>query len=431
MFTVLTQVIISLMGAAAIILLTTWKGSPVPLPLPAEPQRRWLRPAPVLATAAIIGILSTLFTDCLYLNALLATILISVSLCLGLMVLHHHLLNRVAATNTIFIILCFGWSISGTLAISSLGSLVIAKRQMDLMHSQNPLRLSQSIGDSIRQPDGPIYVTANLPVHLQARVQECRDNTVDWTIYPAIGSIQNGTYLAPAQINQQQQITITATSHWYQDKQSATITLLPDAADIKRQQYTGEDEQKRQALFDVIVISSGHSWVFGSDVYIESNKTSLDHGSQKVIPVCDPVLLLAKSYGFDPYADVIAIGTASREGTRAEEDNRADRRSKRLAEWVNLALSKKVHSKNVYAMNLGQYQLHTGDTRRVTKDETAPERPVVLIGIVRSGPINIKQALHDVFSRNQDNELFRFLDAHYPKRDIIGYSNLPSGDCGQ
>lgn len=427
MLTLLTQVIISLMAAATAILMATWKGSPVPLPLPAEPQRRWLRSAPLLATAAIIGILSTWFTDCLYLYELGVTTVISVLVCIVLMVLHHHLLKRVTAAKTIFVVLCFGWSISGTLAVSSLGSLLIAKHEMNLVHDQNPLTLSQHFGDNSRPADSPIYLTANLPVHLNARVQECRDNTVDWTIYPQIGSILNGTYTAPNQIDRQQQITLTATSHWYLDKKSATVILLPDAADIKRQQYIGEDEQKRQALFDVIVISSNDAWVFGSDAFIK-NKSDSDRRLVKQTPVCRPVLALAQSHSFDPYVDVVAIGTASREGTRVEEDDRADRRGKRLAEWVNLALRNTAHPKNVYAMNLGQYQPKQEDRRPVTRTQTAQERPVVLIGIVRSGPINIKQALHDVFSRYHDNELFRFLDMHYPKREIIQYAELPSAE---
>jgi len=138
---------------------------------------------------------------------------------------------------------------------------------------------------------------------------------------------------------------------------------------------------------------------------------------------------LAGADAFDPYVDVISIGTASREGPRVEEENRADRRSKKIAEWVNLALTNTKQSKHVYRMNLGQYLPDSGDQKPKSPDETSPERPVVIIGVVRAGEIDLGEALRNVLERHWENKFFRFLAQHYPGRQIVPDNQLPETQC--
>src|SRR5688572_14962430 len=133
------QVIVSIITAAVAVLAATWSKSPVYLPLPKGPHGRWLRAIPVLATAVIIGILSTWFTDCSHLRFLTVLSIGSLAFCIALAVLHHHLLRRASNASTLLVLACFGWSILGTLSMSALGAMLIAKRSMDDAYRKNPL----------------------------------------------------------------------------------------------------------------------------------------------------------------------------------------------------------------------------------------------------------------------------------------------------
>ena len=146
--------------------------------------------------------------------------------------------------------------------------------------------------------------------------------------------------------------------------------------------------------------------------------------------MCRPVLALAESHAFDQYDDVIAVGTASREGEEIEEAERAGNRSRRLAEWVNLALRNTGRSTNVYAMNFGQYRIQPDD-RPLSRDETSKERPVVLIGVVRRGSVDIASAVQEVLANNQSDPIFQFLASRYPQREIERYTALPASACAR
>jgi hypothetical protein len=425
------QVVVSLMAAAVAVFLATWSRSPIRLPLPNGLLNRWLRVIPVLAASVIIGILSTWFTDCSYLSLLFVLSLIAFILCVGLMVTHHHILQKMPDANTLLVIVCFGWSILGILCVSSTATMIIAKQQMEDTYKKNPLTLWQIVGRHKQKPEDAIYLTAGLPAHFKAEMDECHNTTPEMSLFPSIGQLINGSYTAPKSIEKQQQVTIRAQSLTHHDTQDATIILLPDPPNIKRVQYPGKDSQNREAVFDFIIISKNDSWVYGSEELVEKNRLDtseeLRNTAQRT-PVCKPIMELAGSHAFEPYVDVISIGTASREGTEAEETNRAGRRSQRIAEWVNLALRDTGLLKNVYTMNLGQYHPGTDD-KALTKYDTAPERPVILIGIVREGDINLEEALRNVFEQHQENEFFKFLATHYPRREINLYSGFPKTTC--
>ncbi len=427
----LQQVIIALMAAVIAIFWATWSKSPQYLPLPSVPHRRWLRSVPVFATAVIIGILITWFTDCSYLRLLTTVAIASFFLCAVLMVTHHHLLQRVPESSTVLIVICFGWSILGTLMVSSIATALIAKQNMDEAYRLNPLVLSQVIDREKRKPEDVIHLTANLPAHFQTEMDDCHESRAELSISPVIGRLSGMTYYAPDTIREEQQVTVIAKSPWHHDTRIATIILLPDSPNIDRTQYSGEDRKKRQALFDFIIISKSNSWVFRSDDLVEKNRLGANgdlNPSQKV-PVCIPILELAESRQFDPYVYVITIGTASREGKQREEENRADRRGKKIAEWVNAGLRSKSKSKQVYTMNLGQYQTQPGEATNLSPNDTAQERPVVLIGVIPNGEIDLTEALQNVFDRHQDNPFFRFLATHYPGREIVSYQESAKSPC--
>src|SRR5436853_4297752 len=432
MWPLIQQVVLSLLAVAAVVLAATWSKSPLYLPLPSGPYRRWLRAIPVLATAVILGILRAQFMDCSFLLFLIILPIVALALCIGLMIIHYHLLKRISDISTLLVIICLGWSILGTLSVSATATMLIVKRQMDDIHEKNPLTLWQIVEGHKRKPEDAIYLTAGLPAHFSGEMKECHDTTPEMSISPNIGQLESGTYTAPDSIKKEQLVTLTIKSMYYRDTISTKIILLPDPPEIKRSQYQGEDDKRRKAVFDLIIIAKNDSWVFRSDDLVvknQPNSTERQHGPLQQTLVCQPILALAGSHAFDPYVDLICIGTASREGTQAEEENRAGRRSVRIAEWINLALRNTRRSKHVYTMNLGQYVPQPGEQKVLTTDEPAPERQVVLIGVVRAGEIDLREALRNVFQQHQENDFFKFLATHYPGREINLYERVSGIAC--
>lgn len=420
-------VVASVLAVALAILAATWSKSPVSLPLPQSPHRRWLLLIPVLATAVIVGLLSV-FIDCSYRVGLGAVSVISLLLCIILLITQSHLFRKIPDASTLLVVVCLGWCILGTLSVSSLAAMLIANREMDEAYSKNPLKLQHLVGNERHDPPDVINLTAGLPAHFVADMDECHDHDPEITLTPEVGEFNEGTYHAPGRIEREQLVTIKARSKCYQDVKTAVIRLLPDAADVKRTPYPGEDERRRKAVFDLIVISRNDSWVLGSDELVKRNFLDANARSRGEAPqtrVCQPVMALAGSREFEPYVDIISIGTASREGPQAEEEGRANRRSRKIAEWVNQALRNAGREKHVYTMNLGQYVPRPGEGRTKTEDETAQERPVVIIGVVRAGEINLEEALRNVFEEHQDDEFLKFLAMHYPGRKIVSFSGLP------
>ena len=218
------QVVCSLLAAAALVLAATWRKSPVYLPLPSGPSRRWLRVVPILATVAIIGILSTWFTDCSYLRLLTALIVGAFLLCVALMLVHHKLLQRIEEPSTLLIVICLGWSILGALSASSTAALVIAKQKMDDAYEKRPLKLWHVVGGHNRKPEDAIYLTAGLPAHFKGDMDDCHDRSPEMSLFPKIGQLAYGTYYAPDVIRKEQQVNITAKSKNY-GTESATIFL--------------------------------------------------------------------------------------------------------------------------------------------------------------------------------------------------------------
>jgi len=328
--------------------------------------------------------------------------------------------------------MCYGWSISGTLCVSATATMLVAKTAMDEAYKAHPLTLWRLTEGRKEQPIGPIYLTAKLPAHFRAEFNECHDDLAPLTIKPALGQLEGGTYTAPDSVDHEQQVALTAYSRRYGDKISATIILLPDSPEVTRKTYDTVDKDGRKATLDLIIISNTDSWVYKSDTDIESNRLLASRTSSNdkaPTSVCSAILSLAKSHAFEPYVDIVAVGTASREGRQAEENDRAARPGKNIARWVNFALQSTKQRKNVHLLNLGQYQKVIGETEQLSNDDTAHERPVVMLGVVRGGEIDLAAALDDVMRRNPRDPFFKFLSSHYPRRDIGRFAEIPVQPC--
>lgn len=420
------------MSAVNQVLISTWSKSPIHLPLAAGSFGRWLRGGPFLATAAFIVILYVWFTDCSYILLLTWLMGLSALFCLVFLIWHYYLLKgkkTQSRASVLLVIVCFGWSISGPLVISAGATLLIAWNQSEEAYRNNPLALYQLVGGEKRKAPDIIYLTANLPAHFRAEMDECHDRSPDISFSPNLGELTGGTYKAPSIIKDEQTVTLSASSKIYHDTQSVSIILLPDIPNIKRNQYPGEDQKNRKAIFDFIIISKNDSWVYKSDSLVEKNRLNPSERSEKPYvqtPVCNPILNLSKSRQFDAYVDIICIGTASREGTQTEETERANKRGEQIAKWVNEGLRKTGRTKNVYTMNLGKYMPQVGEDNLLTKDETAQERPVILIGVVREGEIDLTDAINNMFNQyRKENDFLRFLAIHYPRREINLFNKLP------
>lgn len=159
----------------------------------------------------------------------------------------------------------------------------------------------------------------------------------------------------------------------------------------------GKDAQGRAAAFDIIVVSNGSAWakgganvvVFGGKVVPEAERANR-------------VLTPKVRESLAPMSDVIAVGRASDEGQRAEEEARALTRAKTVAAWIKKAVKPEIA---LWTLTLGQYE----KTCTVHEDQDLNfEQPVVIGVRSKAEGTNLQDALSDA---------------------IGGRPNFPSRDC--
>jgi hypothetical protein len=160
----------------------------------------------------------------------------------------------------------------------------------------------------------------------------------------------------------------------------------------------GKDKQGHPASFDFIILTDEYTWAKGSTTDVVS--------ADKVIPqseVADRVLTPQVRASLDSASDLIAVGLASQEGERAQEEARAADRAKTVVEWI-----KKVSKPDLalWTLTLGQYDKackHQEDA------DSSFERPVIFAGVrSKAADTNLQEALADAIS---------------------GHDNLPSREC--
>jgi hypothetical protein len=432
----LEQSVATIVAGGLAVFANTWGNSPVFLPLPKN-QSQWLRRAPILAAVVMMVFLWVWFTKCEYMEALGGVAIASLITCLILMVIHHRIasnpspagLENSAPMKTSLIVLCFAWSISGILAMCSAATLLAVKQQMDETYRKHPLTLWQMVDGKKKIPEDTIFLTSGLPAYLRPELQECGNTLAETSLSPELGKYEGEIYSPPTVISEQKSVKFTARSRVYGDIKQVTIMLLPDGPDIRRTQYPIEDGRGRKAVLDVIVISRNDSWVYNNEELVQPNRLAAGdrQPAERVTPVCRPITALAGSHAFDAYSDVIGVGTASREGVRPEEDGRAGRRSKVISQWINEALQKTGRAKHIYVMNLGQYLLGEGDNPKLPSGETAAERPVIIFGVVRKSEVDVVAAVQRAIASSSD-DFFEMLRAHYTKREIAPFEELPAPD---
>ena len=159
----------------------------------------------------------------------------------------------------------------------------------------------------------------------------------------------------------------------------------------------GVDENDNKGEFKFIILSEKYNWDYESDDQIElkgegANISQLLSGE-------DRILNFGETFG------IISVGTASCEGAKSSENKRAEKRAVTLDQWLNQAFRKYDDLKNTerYTLNLGQYKRKCLSKTEKTKQQTALQRRVIIIGITyRDKDVNLSQALRDAIIKRPD-----------------------------
>lgn len=150
----------------------------------------------------------------------------------------------------------------------------------------------------------------------------------------------------------------------------------------------GKDQVGRRGTFDVVVLNKSFLWVRGSAEQLEKDGKTIA-GSDLAAAVLDDEVRAALADA----AAVIAVGTASQEGSAVEEQARAERRARTAAALVGNAVTANVP---VWTLNLGQYREQCTDCET---GGTSWQRPFIVIAVKSLEPdTDMGEALADAMS---------------------------------
>ena len=154
----------------------------------------------------------------------------------------------------------------------------------------------------------------------------------------------------------------------------------------------GKDSQGQAATFDFIMLTNEFTWVKGS--------TSQVISGDKVIPeaeVAHRVLTQQVRDSLGSASDLIAVGLASQEGERTQEEARALDRARTVSQWI-AKVSKPEMA--LWTLTLGQYDKACKEQEDT---DSSFERPVIFAGVrSKADGVNLQEALADAIS-DHDN----------------------------
>jgi outer membrane biosynthesis protein TonB len=161
------------------------------------------------------------------------------------------------------------------------------------------------------------------------------------------------------------------------------------AEDATYYRIDGKDGKGRKAAFSFIILTNGYAWAKGSSSAV------LVGG--KAIPDANSLFAPKVLESLAGMSDVIAVGLATDEGKRAEEEARALARSKTFATWI-----KKVLKPGIPLWRLTLGQIEKACKAQADKDLNF-EQPVLLIGVQSKAEGTILQeALADAITGRAD-----------------------------
>jgi hypothetical protein len=154
-------------------------------------------------------------------------------------------------------------------------------------------------------------------------------------------------------------------------------------------QVEGRDKAGRRGVFDIVVLKKQFLWVRGS-----SNELERDGEVIPIAATAKPLLDAEVRQSLKSAVDIIAVGTASEEGTPSVEVARAKRRARKTARLVYPII--KQQGTPIWTLNLGQYRTQC---ERCEETKTSWQRPFIVIGVVQKQPdLNLAEALEDAMS---------------------------------
>jgi hypothetical protein len=144
----------------------------------------------------------------------------------------------------------------------------------------------------------------------------------------------------------------------------------------------GKDKQGREASFAFIMLTNGYAWAKGS--------SSAVFLSGKAIPDASRLFAPKLRDSLTRMSDVIAVGLATDEGKRVEEEARALARSKTFASWVKKVVKPSVP---LWILTLGQFE----KACKVQEDKDLNfDQPVLFVGVQsKAEGTNLQEALAD------------------------------------
>ena len=398
--------------AAGLVIFLAWRKRSVLL-LPRDQGLSAVLATATLIVAVLLGFVYVRYDHCSQIDELLRLVITSALGCFAALLAHlllakwlprtekksrWHFLRDVGG-----IVLFLAWSITGSFALTCAAQALVIQVDMKVKHRQVAL-----IHDGYPvDKDKPIITKVGLPVHLIARRVEC-DDRITWSWSPSdFGTVENGTFLTLTPVTHARHIVVTVHSlahPRYDEHDDVDIVVNPEDPNVERKTTQGQDPEGRQGTFDVLIVTKDRSWEFASDERIDGN-----------LPGDELMKRLAESEVFHPYQDLVAVGTASREGEKPKEDARADLRSARLSTWIVSALRSSTTNRKVWRINLGRY-MPDRDTESLQPSDTARERRLVVIGVIRKdAKLDVERALRNAFDMHSKEEFFREIVRHYPK----------------
>lgn len=150
----------------------------------------------------------------------------------------------------------------------------------------------------------------------------------------------------------------------------------------------GEDIAHRQATFRHYIVSEDYTWVLGSSSAVALDDTEVSEESF-IHYLQSPGIQLQLEAAT---SGIIAVGTASKEGSQSTEIQRAHGRAVRLNSWI----------RRVFPGSVDRYTLTVGQYRCMRTPRTSPEqRKIILIAILaKDDEVDVQQALRDALAKD-------------------------------
>jgi hypothetical protein len=167
-----------------------------------------------------------------------------------------------------------------------------------------------------------------------------------------------------------------------------------------------------KSVASVMILSQDYQWLFSSTTEVEG---SLGLG---LLPIERQIEEEAIQEWIQSSSAVVAVGTASYEGSLERENDRAAVRSTEVYALLLNFLARYQTAKSLFKLNLGQYD--DDKCAVIGRETTGYQRPVIILGVFTS----LEQP--DFLSQRQVQKAVSQLEKNpLPNLDLWCYSNFP------